>query len=216
MKRGLILLLVVLLLGVAGCQKDELVCEYDEAYVDGRCIELTPDRLALIHAIDSTKDLTNYRIEVVIRRGDATYEMLLSVDDNNRSFAMDGKTDYFVSSSDGCLHYVPTSDGYMVESVSCLDDPADPYGFFHSFQSIWFATVGDQYFMNIQHHGVLSAFFQNMLPDATVTNFVLTIHDGYLHQFFFDVNVEDAVWQFEMTLIDIEQVTLVLPEGGAS
>lgn len=210
------LLLVAFLLMMAGCRRDEVVCDYDEAYVDGRCVELTPDRLALIHAIDDTKGLTNYRIEVIIRRGDGTYEMLLSLDDGIRSFAMDGKTDYFVTSSEGCLHYVPTSDGYMVESVSCHDDPTDSYGFFHGFHSMWFATVGDQYFMNIQHHAYVSAFFQNMLPDATVTNFILTLHDGYLHQFFFDVNVDGAIWQFEMTISDIGQVSLVLPEGGAS
>lgn len=208
MKKMHVILLFFSLVLLVSCDKTP-VCSDDEALIDGTCVPLEEETIALKEAIESMKNNDNYRLSVGLSRGGESDTMELAFDNDRSSFRIDDFQEYYEKTSEGCFRYVPTTDGYVKESYDCSDEPAL---FYLDFVFDWFTWIDGIYYLAYQHLDHVSAFFQSEMEGSSTSNFTLTLDGGHFDSFNLDVNHGGAIWNVTMTFSDFNQVEIDLEE----
>lgn len=201
-------ILFLCLIFLSSCDKPP-VCGEDDMLIDGTCVPLEPEAIALKEALETMKMIDNYRLSIGLSRGEEHYVMELSFDDNRSSFRIGDMTEYYENTQEGCFRYLMTTDGYQGDSYDCSFEP-DP--FYQYFDFDWFTWIDGVYYLEYQHLNHVSAFFQSEMEGSTASNFTLTLVSGRFDQFELDVNHDGAIWNVTMTFSDFDQVTIDLEE----
>jgi len=208
MKKIPIILLFLCLSLLASCNKTP-VCGDDEMLVDGTCVPLDAETVALKEAIETMRTRNNFRLTVDLARGEEQNTMELAFDHDRSYFRIDDFQEYNERTPDGCFRYVPTTDGYVKESYDCSTEPTL---FYLDFSFDWFTAIDQVYYLEYQHLDHVSAFFQSEMEGSFASNFTLTLTNGHFDQFNLDVNHSGAIWNVTMSFSDFDSVEIDLEE----
>lgn len=210
-------LIMLLMLSLLACQTTE---EPTESDIDPTIVE-TPTESTIETPIDpieqifiNSTQIDNYTMTVLIYNQSDIYTLTIKVTPSVSSLEIDGSIEYFTKQDDVCLHYIPTSDGHLIETVTCADQETVTFDFFGTFEKSWFSEVDGKYYMNIGQLQNISDFFNLTMEGAEAANFELILGETYFEQFLFDVHVLEELYRFDMTFSDVGTTSVVVPTEG--
>lgn len=212
------LLVFILLLSFAGCAKDvvtdpvdPLICGDNQTEEDGVCVIVDQDLEDMKIALDATKELSNYSIEVLVEYSQNTveysYEMSLSFDDNLSMFEMEDEKIYYEYLADSMNQYTKQGDSYLFENV----DKEHGYGFYQMLEANWFTKLNDYYILNNQYLEQVTKLIQDDFPDGEVNNFKVGLLDEKLDYFSFDMILGEETYHLGFSFSAFDQVGIDLP-----
>lgn len=208
MKKMYVILLFLSLCLLGSCDKSP-VCNDDEMLIDGTCVPLDEEIIALKEAIGTMQNSDNYLLTIGLSRGEEQDTIELAFDGERSSFAIDDSKEYYEKTPQGCFRYVETTDGYVKESYGCSNEPSL---FYLDFSYDWFTWIDQAYYLEYQHLDHVSQFFQSEMEGSHASNFTLTLNGSRFDRFNLDVNHGGAIWNITMTFSDFDSVEIDLEE----
>ncbi|MCD4827600.1 MAG: hypothetical protein K8Q99_07475 [Acholeplasmataceae bacterium] len=211
-------LIVLLLFSFSGCGKevvvdpvDPLTCGDNQIEENGVCVIVDQDLEDMKIALAATKELSNYKIEVVVEYSQNTieysYEMSLSFDDNLAMFEMEDEKIYYESLETSVNQYTKQGNSYLLESV----DQEMGYGFYQMLEASWFTKLNDYYILSNQYLDQVSELIQSDFPEGEVNNFKVGLLNEKLDYFSFDMILGEETYHLTFSFTAFGQVGLVLP-----
>lgn len=204
MRKLNIVWLMLLLFVMAACQSVEDPTE--EPTVPSDPTEVHP----LSGAVDDFKALSNYTMHIELKQHHDVVSIIIQTDGQKASFQVDDEIEYLVKSGTNCERYFNTSSGYMKASNPC-DTLSNDYRFLKNIQADWFSQHEGTYYLNIQNYTNIEPFFQQALPNASVTNFELVVEQEVITGFIFDVTVSSIIYNLTITLSHIGTTHVEVP-----
>ena len=211
-----VLLIFMMLFSFTGCKKvvediPPLSCGENQIEEDGKCVIVNQDLEDITQALNATKELTNYQIDVLVEYSKNTieysYEMILKFDENISYFEIDNEQIFYEQVSNSVNQYTKQGDSYVIKSV----DQVDGYGFYQELEPSWFTKIDEEFLLGGQYLSSVTALIQADFPDGNINNFKVKLGSENLEYFMFDMILGEETYNLKFTFSLFDQVVLVLP-----
>jgi len=210
--RKIIFLLFILLVLLYGCQQEIIETPVESTPTEPIPSEPTPDPIDVI--FDASRRITNYTLTMDIYHQSAIHTTILKVTDHASSMEIDEAIEFYQKVDGICTLIYPTTHGYSRETIDCKSNETSVFGFFESFQKSWFTLIDGVYYLNIQNHDVIQAFFESYLPGYSVSNVELILGDTYFARLKLDLQNETFLYRMDIVFSDIGQTSVDVPQEG--
>jgi hypothetical protein len=190
---------------------DPLICGDNQVEENGVCVIVDQDLEDIKIALETTKELSNYQLDVVINYSESTieynYEMTLSFADNLALFEMEDDVVYYEYLETTMNQYTKQGDSYLLETV----DKESGYGFYQLLEPQWFTKINDYYILGNQYLNEVTELIQADFPDGEVNNFKIGLISERLDYFMFDMILGEETYNILFSFSSIDLISIELP-----